>query len=256
MSFGSFQDQVKSALIVESFAESQATGLKVGRLEIWPVGLMSGEQSREAILSSKFDLVVVRYPAADFEFAQGLTSPLLQSLQADTLMYYEFRDCRDINAQERVDLQLRELSEGDVSILDSLIPRVFGGYKNHYSSNPLFESIDVTDAYLRWTNSCLNQRNISVLIASEPRLGEVGICVLDEISPDYAEILLAGIVSEARRQGIYSDMIRKILARVSLRESGTVVISTQAANIEVTRAWCRLGFLPIRALNTVHVWKV
>jgi hypothetical protein len=171
-------------------------------------------------------------------------------------MYYEFRNFDTILDQEGTSLQLCELPKEEASLLDSLIPTVFDGYKNHYSSNSIFASIDVTEAYLRWTNLCLNQSDVAVLIASDSHLGEVGICVLDEASPNYTEILLAGIVPAVRRQRIYTNMIHKVLERVSLLRSGPVVISTQAANIEVARAWCRLVFLPIRALNTIHVWRV
>ena len=50
-------------------------------------------------------------------------------------------------------------------------------------------------------------------------------------------------------------MLRHVIARAGSLGKESVVISTQASNIAVMRAWARVGMLPTISLNTVHVMK-
>jgi hypothetical protein len=50
-------------------------------------------------------------------------------------------------------------------------------------------------------------------------------------------------------------MLRHVIARAGSLGKGSVVISTQASNTAVMRAWARVGMLPTISLNTLHVMK-
>ncbi len=69
---------------------------------------------------------------------------------------------------------------------------------------------------------------------------------------DFVEILLAGLVPEARRRGWYGLLLAEVGRVASGAGSARVVISTQGANVSVQRAWVRAGFAPFASVTTAH----
>jgi len=253
MSYAAYRSLEGSPVVINSATESEASGLVVGRLDLWPPGITDGHKAIQLIQASECDLVVVRHSADDVRFAAQIKSSEFISWQADTLLYYSMEISGPESQISGIELDL--LGHQNIQISDSLIGRTFSDYRNHYSSNPLLSRIDVVAAYQDWTRACLNTPNTPVFRARDQDFGAFGICVLDETSTEFTEILLAGVVPEARRLGLYSSMFREVIQRQSQRSIPSLVISTQAANIGVIRAWSKIGLLPVLALNTVHVMR-
>jgi len=236
-----------------SEVESRASGLSVGRMEIWPPRRTRGREVLGLIQDSGFDLVIVRAGAEDVELAATLDSPALISWQADTLLYFETSTTS--LATGHASARLARLTQNDESAVDVLIGRIFADYRNHYSSNPILREINVVAAYRDWARTALGSTKNAVFAALTPNASASGLCVTDVEEESYDEILLAGIVPEERGHGAYQDMVRLIALQAQDAGKGSLVISTQAANVGVMRAWCRLGFLPTIALNTFHVMR-
>jgi len=236
-----------------SEVESHASGLLVGRINVWPPRRTRGREVLGLIQDSGFDLVIVRAGAEDVELAATLNSPTLISWQADTLLYFEI-STMSLAIGDASDGLVR-LTPDDESAAEVLVERIFADYRNHYSSNPILREINVVAAYRDWARTALGSNKNAVFVALSPNGSASGLCVTDVDDESYDEVLLAGVVPEERGRGAYQDMVRRI--GLQARDAGkeSLVISTQAANLSVMRAWCRLGFLPTIALNTFHVMR-
>lgn len=238
--------------VVPSDLESSASGLSVGRLTAWPTGAMDGRAVRRAILESAHDLVVVRSACDDVLLGAQLQCDELVCWQADTLMYFEISTATQSGAGPG---SLEICDVGDRSDVDDMVRQAFADYRNHWAANPALARMSVTDAYADWATSSLTDRDRVVLRYSTQDGQAAGVCLVDDADERFEEILLAGVVPGQRRQGAYQSMLRQVIARAGSLGKDSVVISTQASNIAVMRAWARVGMLPTISLNTLHVMK-
>ena len=234
-----------------SAVESSASGLSVGRVEIWPPGRISGREANDLIVNSGFDITIVRAGVEDVRLAAQLGVENFTSFQADTLLYFEIsiEDLED----KVISSDLKRLTREDRLLTDSLVKNIFSGYQNHYSANPALVDIDVVAAYQQWTRSSLDLSNRVAYLFAVPDSNPCGLCVVDVEHPFFDEIILAGILPEQQGRGRYSNMVQEVIRRARRSGKQSLVISTQAANVKVMRSWCRMGFLPTIALNTFHV---
>jgi ribosomal protein S18 acetylase RimI-like enzyme len=92
-------------------------------------------------------------------------------------------------------------------------------------------------------------------VLTDPDLVPCALAITERKVDDSTEILLAGVIPEARRRGIYSELLQGIMGEEARSGISLIRISTQSGNIGVMRAWAKLGFLPYMALNTLHVTK-
>ena len=242
--------KILSPQVVPSALESQASGRSVGRISIWPAGSLEPSVARSLILGSGMDVVVVRCAAEDTELVVGLQCDELVLLQADTLLYFEASTAQIVAPSSG---SLETLSTADAQVVDELVGAVFAGYRNHWSADPVFGAIDVTRSYRDWAQRCLDGRSHVALLCFITQTGQpAGFCMVDEQDPNVSDVLLAGVVPTQRRQGAYQQMMLAVIDRARSQGRATVAISTQAANVGVMRAWCRVGMLPTIALNTLH----
>lgn len=239
-------------LISPAPLESQVTGLSVARMSLVEHPEADGSAIARAIEESPFDVVIIRVPASDVGFGEGLQESHLISWQADTLLYFELSG---VVAANHPTSSLNRAAVADRPRVVTLVSSVFAGYANHYVSNPLLKCISVPAAYADWAVAALDRVDQRVFIWNSEDNGDAGVCVVECTGPGRAEILLAGVVPAARRQGVYVRMIREVSSTLHAEGVSKISISTQASNIGVMRAWCRLGFLPTQALNTLHVVK-
>lgn len=251
MSYRDYLARQSELTVRTSDVESRASGLAIGRLEVWPPRSARGQDVVRLIQDSGLDVVIVRVGAEDVELAAALNTETLISWQADTLLYFKVAS-KPLAAGSPPD-GLVQLSLADGPDADVLVERIFADYSNHYSANPALRKINVVTAYQDWTRTALGSTRNAVFKTLSDKGAPAGLCVTDVEDESCDEVLLAGIVPEERGRGAYQDMIRMIGVRAQAASKESVVISTQAANIGVMRAWCRLGFLPTIALNTIHV---
>jgi len=203
------------------------------------------------IEASGLDVVIVRAGAEDIELAAALGTEAYISWQADTLLYFTIA-AESLSAGSEPDALVPMVS-GDESDANALVGRIFADYRNHYSANPALSRLNVVAAYQDWTRAVLGTDTSAVFKSLGTSGAPAGLCVMDISDESFDEILLAGIVPEERGHGSYPRMLHAVGARAQAANKESVVISTQAANLGVIRAWCRLGFLPTVAVNTIHV---
>lgn len=253
MSYASYSQGAPFPALRPSPSESEASGLRIGRLDVWPEGVVSGRTAAHWIENSDFDLVIVRLPSPDRTFARELRRSSLDSWQADTLLYFTLDTLTVAKGDEG--LVLSRLDDAERLRSDDVVSRVFDGYSNHYRSSSLFDRMDVVRGYQDWTRAAAGRADHSVFICKDDFGTTLGIAVVDQTAPAVSEVLLAGVVPEGRGRGMYTKMLRLVVAEEVRRGASRLVISTQAANTGVMRAWCRLGFLPALSLDTLHVTR-
>jgi len=135
---------------------------------------------------------------------------------------------------------------------DRLVARVFDGYVNHYTANPLLEPDLALEGYVDWVRRTAqaNPDSLGVLAHGERSVG-VATWFVDP-GGEVVEILLAGLVPEARGHGWYAALLAEVGRVATGLDVPRVVISTQAANVAVQRAWVSAGFKPLAAVTTAH----
>ncbi|GHH64176.1 hypothetical protein GCM10017673_06380 [Streptosporangium violaceochromogenes] len=229
--------------------ESVRFGREVDRLTV-PVA--AGDclpAVRDAVLRSRADVVVLRYPAEHVGWFAELAVLGRAAVFADCLLYWRLRAGEGRAPVPSPDLTTA--GPGDPAVTRDLVGGIFAAYGNHYRANPLFGAAEALAGYQEWALAAAEAGGCLTL--RERGTGAVwGMATLEETGPR-TEILLAGVVPGARGRGVYAHLLRAVEERALARGAAEVVISTQAHNTRVQRAWARYGFAPAQALLTVHL---
>lgn len=197
-----------------------------------------------------FDLIIMRYPSNVAHVAQQVQERWCNSWIADTLLYLSL----DTSASRDPDVETELIScqSGD-SDFERVISLAFKDYANHYSSNSYLKQLNVADAYSDWARSLANDALSQTFLLRARHGSTLAVAALDISNLLHNEWNLAGVHPDYQRRGIQTQMIRH-LARLT-REQGKreFITSTQASNIASMRAFTKEGFLPIIAINTLHI---
>lgn len=234
----------------DSAAESARFGLEITRAVVprdTPVDALPALAA--SIEQSSADIVILRTPAERSD-AAALTPRGYRALPAGTLVYWEGRLDRVRDVEPRAGLTTRPVGAADREQVADLIARIFDGYRNHYSADPLLDDALAATGYAEWAErTVLGAQSGSVILddGGSPR----GVATAS--SGGEWEIELAGILPEHQRGGLYAHLLRGIHESARAAGAERVVISTQSHNIGVQRAWARLGYEPIDAIETVHL---
>ena len=189
---------------------------------------------------------MVRWASGLVQCGAALAASGRDVLPADTLLYWEVATDLLVEADRGLagELEVRRGAPAPAD-LDRVVARVFGGYVNHYTANPLLDRDLALAGYVDWVRRTADTDpdDLGLLVHGTENVG-VGTWFVDPAG-DFVEILLAGLVPEARGHGWYAQH------HVELGVP-RVVISTQAANLAVQRAWVTAGFRPFAAVTTAH----
>lgn len=214
------------------------------------------DELAELIAGSDADIIVVRYPAALARLGAVLARSGRGVLPADTLVYWEVPaaggdEVADPHLTTSVD---DTLSEATAAVLRQVVEASFAGYGNHYTANPDLAPELALAGYLEWAERAYatDPRNV-VLLRHGAEV--IGAATLSQDGDDL-EIELAGLTPAAQGHGWYGALLTAVRAEAVHRGLGRVIISTQAANVRVQRAWARAGFKPFGAVNTCHLISV
>lgn len=230
--------------------ESRRFGLHIGRADL---GSIPGGTAAliDEIRASDFDLVVLRYPAAETTLFAQLLGTGYAVIHADTLLYAE----KTLSGPDPVELARfdhRVASVADRSTISDLVGEVFDQYGSHYSANPVLDPDVVRAGYVEWAHSFIGSRDRAFLVLSDPGEDELrAFSTVDTTSP--GEIVLVGVTPGARGHGWHGRA--SAVAEAQLRHAGchTAWSSTQIHNIAVQRSWRTRGYVPRLSLQTVHL---
>jgi ribosomal protein S18 acetylase RimI-like enzyme len=206
---------------------------------------------RRRIAASEGTTVIVRVPSDLVGFvAEGVPAGH-RALFAGTLLYWAIEVAEHTPASRPEGIDVRA-ADGSVDI-GHIIADSFDGYLSHYAYNPGLEPGLIVAGYQEWATGAAASHDGSVLVL-EKGGSPIGFATVvdDPAVPGIAEIELASVVSGAQGQGLYRHLLDGIVSSAADRGAHRVVISTQAHNIRVQRAWASAGLRPVASLETFH----
>lgn len=233
-----------------SEAESARFGYEFGRCIVPMTSPAKPGDVALQIRDRDAEITVLRYPADRVAWFDQLTRQLqgYVLVHADSLVYWELivgaGDPPEAN--ERITAEIAP----NAALIGDLTTRIFTGYTNHYAANPLLSVEAAAAGYKEWAMGTPLDDVVVLLEGEVPK----GIATTDSTS-DHIEIFLAGVIPGERGRGLYPHILRAVESRAEKDSLPKVVISTQAHNTVVQRAWARYGFLPLTTLTTLHVVK-
>jgi ribosomal protein S18 acetylase RimI-like enzyme len=205
----------------------------------------------EALEESNARIVILRYPAEMIALLKDVGVAGRSVYPGGSLAYWS----APLQVTQHTDGSAFEVSGAQRQSYGKSISDVlsdsFAGYVNHYAANPLLAEGVVVEGYDEWARSSMaNPENRVFVVTANTEL--VGVAVI-AVHGTVWEIELAGIAARAQRQGHYLQLMRQVIDSAQRENVEQLVISTQSHNVAVQRAWAKLGFVPIAAIETVHL---
>lgn len=255
--------------LVDSPSESAAFGFSVARLSIggaWATETAEpdavAEQVSRAVLAAPHHTVIVRYPTELVVLAAWDWPAGIRAQHAGTLVYWEDASLADPPLPTNLAVEIAQTGEQPTSdfVADSLsvIADSFDGYVNHYSYNREIRSNIVRDGYVEWARRTIgDETGAAILLRSgSEAVAAATLRLHSDERATVAEVELASVSRARQGSGHYRELWQSI--RSVTRRSGAdrLVISTQASNIRVQRAWARVGLVPLASFDTLHVSRV
>ncbi len=204
----------------------------------------------------------MRWPTHNLGLGAAAARSARTIIPADTLMYWEVA-VGEVHEAGSALGQTPHLSSASASTYGGdaraavveVVEDSFSAYGNHYLANPALNAELALQGYVEWATSALEGNPEDVLIlANEGQAVGIATLAQDSTGRDL-EVLLAGIVSEHQSKGWYRHLFEAVDRVAMARACERVIISTQAHNVRVQRAWARLGLRPFAAITTVHAMK-
>ena len=247
-----WEPSTRTPTVEFSASESKRTGLRIGRLLCGPQTDWTNFNPEEAITASDVDFVIMRYPADKHWIAEELQRSSLTSWIADTLLYLQVNTEQVSEPNDRYSLTS---IDGFTDLIEQLVRGIFTDYRNHYSASSAFTSIDVAESYVDWTRHQLNKPTGRCCLLENADREPVALSILDSCSSVFDEITLIGVEPTFRQSGAFFTLLQHIAQMTRNAGKSRLVTSTQASNISSLRGLGRAGFLPVLALNTLHISK-
>lgn len=245
-----------SVSLTHSKAESLRFGFEVERAVVGieaPEGEDAVRELSRVLQSSRADLVIVRWPSALVTLGTALAAGSRVVIPCDTLVYWECDPGGLVELEHTNDVTVNLLGPtGSASpAVAEVVRSSFVGYRNHYASNPMIDPASALEGYVDWATTSLGASGDALVLWRDGRPLAVATISAGSRGADL-EILLAGVVPSAQGQGLYREILRAVGLEAVRREARRVIISTQAQNARVQRAWARAGFVPFAAIATAH----
>jgi GNAT superfamily N-acetyltransferase len=210
------------------------------------------------------DVLIIRYPASAVTVGALIAGSGRDIIPAGALTYWEARIQAEPGlgqVQGRDDLDVVAVSDmvgrdgvsrnEVVRIVNDVVGDSFAGYGNHYLANPLFNRDAALAGYQDWARRSLDSGDTLILLQAGAPIG-LATCATSRDGRSHLEILLAGLVGLAQGKGHYAVLLSACAELARARGIDRLIISTQAHNTRVQRAWAKTGLRPFAVVETVH----
>ncbi len=244
---------IDSVSVSAGTAESRRFGISIVNVRCGR-SAQPGFDLGQTLLGTEFDLAVVRFPSGNTEFSSQLSTLSHKTVVTDPTVYWS----SFISPEQRPTHLLAETQFVRTdSIIDvaEVVSSSFHGYRSHWHHNPMTSRVNMVDVYVEWLQSVEQEPSFGTFLLKSALDGQnIGMALL-EFRDSFVEVLLAGVSAMHQGRGHYSVILEGVERVAQSRGLDQVVISTQASNINVQRAWSRKGWVPEMALQTVHLVK-
>lgn len=240
--------------VVPSESETQRFELTSARLQV-------ADHSRaddalpvvlDVLSAADADLVVVRYPQRLVTWYAALLASGRDLLHADTLVYWRLA-VGEGHRPSRTGLISALDAAPDVAEVSRFVGHVFVDYANHYAANPLLDPGKALAGYQEW--AAQSASTAGAVTVREQSTGELVALATTRICDDHVEIELAGVHPAHQGRGVYAVLLAACEELAASAGAHHLVISTQAHNVGVQRAWARYGFEPVATFTTLHALR-
>jgi hypothetical protein len=126
--------------------ESRRFNLNVHRGKL---NTINPNKLKDYILRNEVDLLILRFPSNDKANHNKLANLGFDYLHADVLVYYQKDLTRADISQMQNELRFELLTESNFHYIEEMIPVIFKGYQNHFSSNSYLKKIEIIDGYTK-----------------------------------------------------------------------------------------------------------
>lgn len=153
------------------------------------------------------------------------------------------------------ELVIRSLEPGDVPQVVNVARASFTGYKGHYNVDRRLDPEAAIEVYASWAERCCLNRSVAdhVLVA-EMNNEIVGFKAIRINSPQQTEVILVGVAPQARKKGIFRELMSQCLRWSREIDAKETIISTLLTNIPVQKACSQLNFTLYSSYHTFHKW--
>lgn len=206
------------------------------------------------LTDGQYDLAIVRYPSDNTEIANSLETSKFKILVTDPTVYWTSpRQTKAVLMKDKV--EILEISEREVGPVIAVIESSFHEYQSHWHYNSKTKHIQMSEAYTEWLKNSLRDTNIHIfLMTYRDSKIPIGMAMI-KISGNIIEVLLAGVSAAHQGKGLYGELLKYLINFGSVNGIQQLVISTQASNINVQKAWVKQQWNPAMTVQTMHVEK-
>jgi hypothetical protein len=238
-----------------SVVESKRFGINVYRTVQENIDVKGIQQF---IDDNDVDLLILRLPVENITEYHQLSSLNCDVVLADTLVYY-YTDLTKISAQKlkNENLYFERVTNDNIGLIGQLVPVIFSNYTNHYFSNPNLARDKITEGYVEWASSYVNEHNGKVswiVFKDNTPIGFATCAFSNDIGE--CEGVLYGVHPDFAGGGVYSDIIRFTQTYFKDLNFKMMKVSTQIQNFAVQKVWTREGFVLKSAFYTYHLNKL
>jgi len=197
-------------------------------------------------------MLIGRCLAADLAAAQAMEAAGGQIM--DTLIYWTRPLDRPVPPAPAA-VTVRDLDAADREAVLRIARLSFRGYFGHYHADPRLDRAACDAAYMSWAErSCSEPGVASKVWVAEVDHRVAGFLTMVEHGSGEQELVFSGVDPEVQRSGIYRALIAHALIEAQAAGVASLFTSTQLTNAAVQKVWARLGFEPLRAYYTFHLW--
>jgi len=199
------------------------------------------------------DLAIVRVPETDKDLLRKFSTICDEVIVADCQVAYSRDNVRLGPPEPPRDrtFEIREVTEQDLELLDSIVEKVFEGYPSHYSANPRLRGFRILDGYKEWARSSVSEPSGTCFFWLKDRK-LIGLAT-SSFSPTTCEISLAGLLPEHRKAGYLWHVGREVVEAVVKKNAPTTVTSVLVQNKPMHTVLSQLGFVADYSFYTVHL---
>ena len=203
-------------------------------------------------LNSEVDIVISRVDTRIEDRLFDLYKAIPNSFLADTLVYYACQDFEKADNNLPAGITIEKARPERKEELTSLISSIFSGYKNHYHSNPIFQSVDLAKGYLEWNLPFLEDKDKICLILFDHGIPCAFLTAKIYQEDGFADIILNGALKAYEGQGKYSFLLRQLKQILLEMNIQKLIVSTQLSNQRVQKVWTKEQFYLDKSYYTFH----
>lgn len=242
---------MSSELVWLSAMDTERFGVKIARTNTF-----THQNILETIdfcSANQVELLIGRCSTRDIQTVHAAESQGFRLM--DTLVYLrkDLTHYTPLPSRSTASIEVAKSSDQAEAIEVALVS--FDGYQGHYHADNRLDRSSATAVYGSWAGRCFVDPQAAHMVHVAKIDGRIVAFRASRMNtPQQGEFVLTGVIPEARRLGIYKDLVIAGLNWCKDADAEEVLVSTLLDNIGVLRAVSQFGFAPAFSYFTFHKW--